>query len=187
MNKDYWKKVSIGSCVKTIIISLIIMCIVLVPVTFENGIVFTISKLPLIGDGTIIEMSKTGIKFIQDLAHFPDRTMDIFYAIISYGYHIFFGALILDVLFAIALIIFKNNTLRIIFKVFSIIFGVAILIIALVNLMIIFGYFYSCTVHPQEYPFIQMLKTSGITTYFAMLVVGIYLSVKQFKWFAKAF
>ncbi len=189
--KERWRNVSTKACVLTIIFSIVAIAVAVIPFAFPEGgsLTFTFSLLPLIGSGEIGLVAGAHICSILGLIpQIPAEILSIIPDIYNYTLLVYFGILLADILFAVLLIITKFKALRIIFKIFSVIFSIAFLLIALVNLVYIAGIFYSIFVGGFENigdKLLLALRTTGITTALGLTIFSFMLVKKQLKWFSK--
>ncbi|MBR5192434.1 MAG: hypothetical protein IKW33_03385 [Clostridia bacterium] len=183
MNKN-WFYVSIPSCIGALIWSIVIFAITLfVPFAVSGELVFTYQLLPVIGDGTIYNyfavIAKDGIGVLLG-----EGLMVPTYFILSYSLLIFYCTLLLDVLFAIFLMIFRNRYLRIVFRTISIILAVLIIFTFIAWLFYMVGVagliFGGADIN-------LAITNSGLIFAFGFaLLNGIFIE-RQFKFFAKPY
>lgn len=185
---DNWKYVSVGKCFKTIITALIMACIVFVPISFatEAGTIFTYTRLPYVGDGTITAIFENEANLVpMILPNLNESQLEFIKTILTYAFYAYFIILAADVLFSLILILFRNKVLRKMFEVLSVLFGVLMIIIALSALAFVFLNVYS--VIKNGVNFNNMVFTSGISTMLAMAVLSMILIFKQFSFFKKPY
>lgn len=185
---DKWKHVVVGDCFKILIFALVMLCIVFVPFSFatEDGLVFTFKKLPIVGDGSVKNVFQTEMGYIANvLPSLNEGQLDLFQTIFTYAFYAYFVILVLDFLFAFVLMIFRVRVMRIIFCVFSKIFAILMIIIALCSLIFIGVNVYAAIKGLIEFNY--MVYTSGITTMIVMLILSIIICVKQFSFFSKPY
>lgn len=183
MNKN-WFYVSIPSCIGALIWSIVIFAITLfVPFSVGGELVFTHQLLPVIGDGTIYNyfavIAKDGIGVLLG-----EGLMAPTYFIFSFSLLIFYCTLLLDILFAILLMIFRNRYLRIVLRTISIILAVAITFTFLAWLFYMVGVagliFGGADIN-------LAITNSGLIFAFGFaLLNGIFIE-RQFKFFAKPY
>ncbi len=181
-----WKYVSRGECVKTLIWVIIAACILFIPATFgSSGLVFTFKTMPLIGDNSFKVLSESAIQgFCSLIPSISETLIDCLRYCFTYGIYFYFGILILDILFALILIITQHNSIRMFAKIFSVFFGIVMLFIAIIFIIYIVG---AIIVMAKQSDMIAALEVSGITTAAGFLVFSLIIGIKQFKWFSKAF
>ena len=183
--KDSWKYVSVGNNIKVLIFVLITFAFLFVPFAItEEELVFTFTKLPIIGDGQIVNYSKTATGYFGILI--PSLGESITTLITSFfdiAYIAFMAILAANVLFCIVLSIFRVNSLRIIMKILSIFFAIFMILFAVLNLIYIVGYFNAAGMY--EIGFFDMIKTTGVIPALVLFILSIIYSIKQFKWYSK--
>lgn len=185
--KESWKYVSILNCLKTILVCMIFCCVALIPFTFtDQGIVLTYKLLPFVGDGslsgTIIGtwLTQATITMIPALASIS-MVLDVIFTYCVYAY---FGILAADVLFSLLLIVTRWRVLRFFFRLFSLIFSIASLVIALSFLAYIV-----ITVMTQIHVIgiMPTLKETGILSALGFFICSIGIFRRQLKWFKKPY
>lgn len=181
------KNVSVKQCIKTIFISLIALCVALIPITFGNvGINLTYKALPIVGDSSIetIHVSvATGFSLLVD-----SDVIKLVSNLLYYGTMAYFIILVANILFSIILIITRSQVLRIIFKVYTIIAGFAMICILLLSILHIVGFagfIIKGAIAPED--IMSALETSGILTMLGMAIMSGVNIGKQFKWFEKLY
>lgn len=184
MSKQSWKFVSVWNCIKIIFFALLATAIVFIPVTINGVSISTYKILPIIGDGSFFSTFIT-----ENLAQSIGALIPGFsdFALISTIYTIFtytfFAGIILDVIFALLLIITRSNAIRILIRLISVILGFAMLIIGLLYLLYVIAIIYGAILNGT---FNQIINT-GILFALGVNVVALILCKKQFKWFKKPF
>ncbi len=185
--QDLVSNVSVKQCIGTIIFSLFVCLLVLVPYTFGDiGLTFTFEYLPLIGNGFLLETPEDVLIGLNSLLGLSEGLLDIISYGLTYFTIIFFGIVIFDFLAAILLALFRANGLRVFFKIFSIIFGFVMILIALLGVLYILGVIGSFTAAGNSIDDILLLfQSSGILFVLLVVIFACFLSIKQFRWFAK--
>ncbi len=185
MAKDEVKNINVGQCVGTIFACLFACLIVFVPFHFGSTSVLYKDVMPIIGDGsaqiTHLDMTTT---FFET---FNLNYSTILELLSQYVPYVFFGILAVDIVMALLLIIFQATFLRVIFKIISIIFGFAMLGVALYYLIYIAGFIIPCLNLTEPFDFMSYLDTSGVLVALVMVIFGFMFMGKQFKWFAKLY
>ncbi len=186
-NKKLVRNVSVKQCVATIIFSLVVCLLTFIPYTFGNaGLNFTFKFLPLIGNGEIMNTPELITNGLVSLLSLDASVMDILTIGLNYYVVVFYGIVLFDILAAIVLIIFRNNVLRIIFKVISIIAGIVMLLIAVLGIVYILGLvggIASGTIQLDNV--ISHLENTGILFILILIIFACFMSIKQFRWFGK--
>lgn len=182
--KDSWKYVSVGNNIKVLIFVLITFIFLFVPFSFSEGIIYTHAKLPIIGDGEIIEYAKISGDFFAEFIQKTEGSLPSFlYSLYNFSYQMFMVVLVADALFCIILSFLRLNVLRVIMKILSIFCGFFMIAFASINLIYVIGYFYAAGSY--AIPFLDMIKQCGVSSAFAFFILGIIYSIKQFKWFSR--
>ena len=181
-----WKYVSKGSCINTLVWSIIIAALVLfVPIEFgAGGLKFTFKTLPLIGDGSFSLYALVGASGVDALLGGGVLPAEILYCY-EYGFYFFFGILGVNIIFSILLLITKSNGLRMFCKVFSVLFGIMMLVLMLAFLLIIVGDVVLLISSGVE--FMQWLTDSGIVSVLVLFIASLLMAIHQFKWFSNPY
>ncbi len=179
--------VSVKQCIATIIFSIVVCALSLIPYTFGSmGFNFTFKYLPLIGNGEIMQTSNIITDGLVTLFGLSTDIINILALGLNYFIVIFFGIAIFDILAATLLAIFRNNIIRIIFKIISIIAGVAMILIALLSMVYILGLIggiASGTIQLEN--MVSVLESSGILFILVMMIFACFMAIKQFRWFGR--
>ena len=179
MLNDSWKYVSVGKCVAAIVFAVICACVVFVPFTFANGITFTYSKMPVLGDGGLLDLAEISAEtyglIIPDLSV---SVINIIATVIKYSVYAYFIVVLADVILAVTLLVFRLNGVRILFNVLSIISGFVTIICAVAFLAVMVAYVILIAKGTDA---IWVLKESGVISFAGLFVLSICLTVRQFK------
>lgn len=185
--KKIRQKASVRSCFMTMLFALVSLVLVMVPFTFgAAGLNFTYQYLPFIGNSEILNGSPIVIAFISDFI--PLNIVEYIGLALNYFIVAFFGIAIVDFVLALILMIFRANFLRVIFRIFSIIFGIAmilIFILSLLSIVSIIAALISSGIAFADY--IDALAGTGILLVLAMAIFSAIYIKKQFCWFSKTY
>lgn len=185
---DKWKYVSVGKCIKTIITALIMACIVFVPISFltEAGTIFTYAKLPYVGDGTVTELFEKESNYLSlILPSLNESQFGLVTTVLQYAFYAYFIILAADILFSFVLLIFRSKIMRKMFEIFSALFGILMIVIALSSLA--FVGLNVLAVLKGEATFNDIVFTGGVPLMFVMFILSIILIFKQFKFFKRPY
>ncbi len=178
--------VSVKSCFGTIIVSLIAICVLLLPATFGSvGMRLSFQFMPLIGDGSITENNQLVAQGFSALSGLDTSLVAM---ILDYTTLAYMGILGVNIVFALLLAITRATTLRVFFKFYSILAGFAMLAIFLSSLIYIAG-FAGLFIHAIM-PFSDImtaLETSAILYALGRAILSAFLIKKQFIWFGKLY
>ncbi len=156
---------SLGSCIGLIIIALIALCAIFTPCLIAEGedLYFAYKYLPIIGDGTFMtrtsfvdvygvsKLSEVGkaysfltmIDFAGNGLGLGEGIASIISSIAEYSIYVYLGIFAVDVVMAILFIILRNDLIRKIFRLISIIFGIALILYIIVALAIAGSFAYT--------------------------------------------
>ena len=186
---DKWKHVSVGACIWTIIFTIFCLCTVLVPFAVgpETETILTIKTLPLIGDGSFQEYVTPSLEGLKEILTLSDGGANFIGFFFSYNILFFYLIVIIDLIFAILLAIFRIKLMRKIFRGFSIAFGFIALMIAISFLAYIVGLVSFHFDNDIFSNFIHFFLTSGLLPSLVICILSFILAGKQFKWFSKPY
>ncbi len=181
---EKWRKVSVKQCISILIYACIAFLVVFIPFAFSGGIKFTISTLPLIGSGEFTTSGGTAIyNLLSKIFNVPlVASVALYFSIVT----AYFIMLILDIIFALLLILTKSKALRIVFKIFSIIFSVVFFVVALVNILCVAGLIVTAFTNPNIGTGVaDMFKNRGIFAILAMIILSFMFFKMQMFWYSK--
>ena len=182
-SKRYQKNVSIKQCIITIIASLIALCVLFIPLSFNGG-PMAFKTMPIIGDGSYLELQKYIAGGFSALANLDESAINVVAMLLNYSIYAYIGILVLDIVFAVFLIITKSVIARIIFKVFSIIFAIAFVAISAIQLLHIGGYI-GWTLHDMNAEIAMCPTIDAFVFAIAIMAVSIVMVNRQKNWFAR--
>lgn len=188
--RKYVKNVNVKSCFNVIVVCLLAALPALVPFIFGSGVlVFYYETLPYVGDASIVEA--TVIPFGAVLSLLPINNpnlasviMQVVAYICSYHSLVYFGILALNLVLALILVITRWSFIRVIARILSIIMGIAMILLTIVNLIYVIGYVL-LAINGIGIQF--LLNSFGVLPIFFCLDFCIILTVKQFRWFKKLY
>ncbi|MBQ3116547.1 MAG: hypothetical protein IJC07_05920 [Clostridia bacterium] len=182
-SKRYQRNVSIKQCIITIVASLIALCVLFIPLSFNGG-PMAIKTMPIFGDGSYLELQKYIAGGFGALANFNDSAVSTVGTILNLSIYAYIGILLCDILFAIILIATKSVIARIIFKVFSIIFAVAFVGIVMIQLLHILGYI-GWTLHDITSEVKMCPPVDAFVFAIAVMAVSVVMVNRQKNWFSR--
>ncbi len=182
------KNVDRKQCIGSLIFSIFALATVFIPFILRNT-TFAFQSLPLIGDGSFIDSLLTNIesafKLIQQQAFFTDNK-NLIETICLISFYAFYGIVLFDFIFSLILLIFPCEVLRLIVKIFSIIFGVVMILLTIVYVLFIIGFIaHLTTAIAAGESFKTLVQTCGALYMLVMVIFCFLLMSKQFKWFRK--
>lgn len=189
--RKYIKNVNVKNCFNVIVIGLLAIFAALLPFVFGTGtLVFYYETLPFIGDPEVIVTAtfvplETLLSFFNLNEKMFEMISNVFYLIASFHSLIYFGVILLDLAFAVLLIITRWTWLRWIFRLCSIIFGLIMIFLTLVYVLYIVGYV--LLMLNGLFTINYLFNSFGIVPITYCLVFTVILIPKQFKWFRKLY
>ena len=181
--KRFEKNVYTKQCVITIIGSLIALAVLAVPVDMVN-FSFAFMGLPFIGDGSFFNAQLEVATGLNALANLPLSTCELIGMIFNYAVYAYVGILALNIVFSLFLIITRSEIARGLFKVLSLLFGLAMLAIAAIQLVYLGG-FIGLTIQDFSAAFPSTPQNNGVLFAIATFCFAIIMIKRQFNWFAK--
>ncbi len=182
------KSVSISQLIKTLIICLCFALVCLIPIMIDPSVAFFFETLPFIGHPEYL-FSMAEINYFAFMTQIGAESIEairVVASICTYGFqysvYAFFGILILNILFALLLLIIRANVLRVIFKVFSIIFGILSIVMATFFLIYIAA-LVTLAIMGADLMTIAF-ECLGIHA-IVMFALSIVLATRQFKWYSR--
>ncbi len=183
-----WRYVSVSQCIWTIVFCIIAAAVLFIPFSLgtAEGTILAFKAMPLIGDGSYVNLTSNAVSGIERIV--PNATvLSIATFLFKYSVYAYFGILAITILFALALAICRVNVVRIIFRVFSIIFAIVMIVISLT----FFAFFVGNLVFFLSEGLITNIShhflTSGYIVTFGFMILSFILIFRFFKWFAKPY
>lgn len=185
---DKWRFVSVGQCIRIIIFCLIPACVLFVPfsVGSAEGTILAFKKMPLIGNEEYFIYTGYSLEGLLRIID-NETVLEVFGFLFNYNFYAYFGILALTICFALALAICRVNVVRIVFRVFSILFAIAMIVL----FFSYFAFFVGSAVYYMSIPGFEELSvhflTGGIISNTAFALFSFILIFKYFKWFTKPY
>lgn len=180
------KIVNKSQCVWAIIFCLIAIATIFVPYMVSSEVKLTFTALPLVGDGKIMEILNNQVFGLNSLFSasglaISTTTLETVSTVVQivciYG---FYGIVAFHLLFSLLVLITRVNTIRVIGKVFSIIFGLVMVIIFLCELAVLILLIVNCISADGFY----YLLDNGIIYFIVLTIFSFALIIQQFKWYS---
>ena len=183
------KNVYVKQCITCMLFCLIALCVALIPATFGNvGINMTYKILPIIGDGSIEGAQAQSAKGLAALFGLSTDLESTFTMMFNIGTISYFSILLLDFIFSLFLAITRIQVMRIIFKIYSILAGIAMILILFLSIGHVVGFaglIIQGVIMPDQ--ILTAMETSAILTYIGMAIFSGLLIGKQFRWFERLY
>ncbi len=180
MTKDYEGKLGIGQ----IIFCIIAAATLLIPFTIDP-MEFSFNHIMPIAESDINVWQNAYISILFDIAGIADKIPQIIYDIIPYGFVAFYGILAFNIVFALLMMIIRNEVMRAILRAISVLLGFVMLAVNLVMLASVAGVFanYFKNLAGSGAPIFDYLKNSGVIYFLGVMVFSLIGMVKQFSSF----
>ena len=184
--KQKWKIVSVKECIGIIFLSLIFLISVsVIPCTVNNEQSVFILGLPLLTDKGVAISIYEGITAFAVLLILNPEISKLVYNIIVYAPTVYTVILIADILFSLLLAILRAKPLRIIFRIFSMVFGVAFIYVFLSSLLSMIGIIIAAA--SGEGALTASFVLSGFISIALITIFSFFMILKQFKWFRRPY
>jgi len=181
--------VSVKQCFGTIFFSIFACVIAFIPLTFGSiPTTFTYEYLPFVGNDTITQVPPFILQGIVKILNLQGDFLKYVEMALNYNVVVYFYILAFNIAASLVLIILRLSILRIIFKLVSIIAGIAMLAIAVTNALYIAGFagnFIHGTIPIEN--IMSALETSRVLLALGLFIFSLIMVKKQFKWFAKLY
>ncbi len=178
------KHVWIAQCVRILLFTLFVCCTIFIPFSItDDGIVYSFSKFPLMGDASIADNFIFVVQNLQQLTNLSEEIMIYVSYAYEYCLYAFYGILALDFIFALVLIITRLNLLRVLFRIVVILCGFVMLAILVLCLGYIVAYIYSAFASGDFNNLLPVLQEKGIIFAFGLTIFSGIMIKKQFSWF----
>lgn len=182
--KQKWKIVSVKECIGIIILSLIFLISVsVIPCTVDGKESVFFLGLPLINANDVATSISEGIVAIANVIGIDAAIYELIYKIIVYAPTVYTAILLFDILASLILSIFRTKPLRIIFRIFSIIFGFAMIYVFLSSLVSMIGIIFAAAKGSLTASFVL----SGFISVAMITIFSFFMILKQFKWFRRPY
>lgn len=184
MTKDYEGKLGIGQ----IIFCIIAAATLLIPFTIDP-MEFSFNHIMPIAESDInVWQSEFYLPALYEVIGITDKVPQVINDIIPYAFVAFYGILAFDIVFALLMMIIRNEAMRVILRAISVLLGFVMLAVNLVMLASVAGVatYYLKYVADSGTPIFDFLKNSGVFFFFGVMVFSLIGMVKQFSsFFAK--
>ncbi len=186
--KDNWKFVSMSQCICAIVICSLAWGVLFLPfsVGTNEGTALAFAKLPLFGDGSFITHTYNAMSGLRR-ASFPEAILAILGFLLRSSTYVYFIMLLATIGFGIALAVCQSNTVRIVFRVFSIVFASICILLVIAFLAYFVGniIYYLSEIGLTD--FSHHFLTSGYIYDFGIMLVTLGLVFGFFKWVKKPY
>ena len=177
------KNVDVMQCVIILIFSIVAICTILIPFKF-SGADFALYHLPITGNGELVLFQADYVCAIFQMAGITAPKFLL--TISNISLYVFYAILIFDFLASLLLICWRNNVVRIICKIISIIAGVAMIAICLLYFFYIIGFIANIASNlTAELNTLLLIQEGGLLFIFAIFIISFLLISRQFKWFRR--
>lgn len=186
-----WKYVSVGKCIFVMIISLIFIGSAFIPYSlapYAGETVYTYTKLPYVGDSSLLNYFDELVITVQDLLKIDGYIFAVVSFLIKYSPYLLYATLCFNVAGAFLVAITRFNFLRFIFRVVSI-FAAIYLIFAMIifNFTAVVSVIHSLETITDISSIGAIIFDNGIILYLALGLISFIMIFVEFKAFKKPF
>lgn len=178
MTKDYEGKLGIGQ----LIFCIIAAATLLIPFTIEP-IEFSFNHIMPIAKSEINGIQNFYLLALFDTIGITEAIPQVIYDILPYALYAFYGILAFDIVFALLLMIIRNEVMRVIFRAISVLLGFIMLAANIVMLATVAGVITYYLKYVSETPIFEFLKNSGVFFFLGVMIFSLIGTVKQFSSF----
>ncbi len=180
------KIVNKAQCVWAIIFCIITIATIFVPYMISSEVKLTFTALPLIGDGNIMKILNNQVFGLTSLFNVSGLVIStslletistVVQIVCIYG---FYGIVIFHLLFSILVLATRVNAIRVIGKVFSIILGIVMIFIFLIQIAVLILLIVNCISADGFY----YLLDNGIIYFIVLTIFSFAMIIQQFKWYS---
>lgn len=186
MAKDYEGKIGIGQ----IIFCIFAAATLFIPFVMDPEIIFTYKFLLPTEEypfaSNIVTLSQLGfVNSVFSLAGISEAVPEIVFQILPYTVYAFYAIVAFDLLFVILLLILRFEGFRKTLRAFSILFGFVMLILMIVFLASVVGFFtlYASGAYGEGAEIFACIKNTGVIYFFGLFVFALIGMIKQFSSF----
>lgn len=187
--KKHIRNVNVKNTFNTIIFSLIALLFLFVPFSIKSSSNFVMlyEKFPIVGDEVAGEaISGLVYTLISPLYEIDFEILwTLLDALFEFSYYlpvVLFSIFGLDLIFAITLLIFRRNWIRILFKILSILMGLTLILIAIILTTYVFIVTLALGFSTE-----LLFNDAGMFSICTSIFISLVIAIKQFTWFKKLY
>lgn len=180
MAKDYEGKIGIGQ----LILCLLAAATLCIPYVLEPQMEFTFKRIIPIGDSAVSADQGAYITAIAETLGIASSIPEAIFNMLPYSIYAFYGIIAFDLVFTLLMMILRNEILRQILRALSILLGFVLLVLALVNLLTVAGFFAKYLSGGfGEIEIFDCIKNYGLLFFLGLTVFSFICMIKQFSSF----
>ena len=180
MAKDYEGKLGIGQ----LILCLLAAATLCIPYVLEPQIEFTFNRILPIGNSAVSADQGTYLLAIFDKIGITASIPESVFKILPYSIYAFYGIIAFDLFFTLVMMILRNEIIRQVLRVFSVLLGFVLIALVLVNLLTVAGFFVNYLAGGfGEREIMDCIKNSGLLFFAGLAVFSFICMIKQFSSF----
>lgn len=136
MSKNYKGKIGLFQ----LFICLLAAATLFIPYVIEPQMEFAYTRLLPIANSELNAAQDVFIRALLSAADITEKIPEIVFTLLPYCIYVFYLIVVIDVICSLLLMLLRNEPLRIILRVISVILGLALLVIFVVNLATVTGF-----------------------------------------------
>lgn len=180
MAKDYEGKIGI----KQLILCLLAAATLCIPYVLEPQMEFTFNRIMPIGNSAVSADQGTYIMAILDTIGIVSSIPEAVFELLPYTIYAFYGIIAFDIFFTLLMMILRNEIIRQILRALSIFLGFVLIVLSLLNLLTVAGFFarYLSGGFGDSEIF-DCIKNNGLLFFLGLTVFSFICMIKQFSSF----
>ena len=180
MAKDYEGKIGIGQ----LILCLLAAATLCIPYVLEPQMEFTFNRIMPIGNSAVSADQGIYLMAILEQIGVASSIPEGIFKILPYTIYAFYGIIAFDLVFTLLMMILRNELIRQILRALSILLGLALIALFLINLLTVAGFFanyLSGGFGGSE--IFDCIKNNGLLFFTGLTVFSFICMIKQFSSF----
>lgn len=182
MTKDYEGKLGFGQ----LFFCLLAAATLFIPYALEPSINFSFNNIMPIANSVITSTQATYVgSFLTGTVGLSGTIMEIINTIVPYSVYIFYGIIAFDLLFTLILMILRNEIVRQIVRLLSVLLGFVMLIASIFLIVTVVGFFtyYLNNGFGEGKAIFDCIKNNGLLFFAGIAVFSFIGTIKQFSSF----
>ena len=178
--KDYEGKIGIGQ----LILCLLAAATLCIPYVLEPQMIFTFNQVMPIGNSVVSVDQSAYLAAIFETLNVASRIPEAVTNILPYALYVFYGIIAFNILFTILMMFLRNEIMRQLLRALSILFGFVLILVSVVNLLTIAGFFSKYLAGGfGDSAIFDCIKNNGLIFFVGLTVFSFICMIKQFSSF----
>ncbi|MEG9429568.1 MAG: hypothetical protein VZQ61_01370 [Christensenellaceae bacterium] len=180
MSRDYEGKIGIGQ----LLLCLLAAATLCIPYMLEPQMEFTFNRIMPIGDSAVSADQGAYLMAILEQIGIASAIPETIFKMLPYTIYAFYGIIAFDIVFTLFMMILRSEIIRHLLRALSILLGLALLVLALVNLLTVAGFFAKYLSGGfGEREIFDCIKNNGLLFFIGLTVFSFICMAKQFSSF----